>query len=118
MPGLWPPGLDHGPDAAGLLSKPVQGTSDHAKRVRRERIEVLREHRLAATAGDGDDGVFLRTYHQWPLSNRIKSRLFSCVILDEGQDGAPCKRRDLRRAAMPATGYPMPVEKDMVAGVW
>jgi hypothetical protein len=86
--------------------------------VRRQRIAALKEQNLA-TRADGlvGDDVFLSTYHQWPLSNRAKT-LFSCVMLDEGQDGAPCKRRDLRRAAMPATGYPMPVEKDMVAGIW
>ncbi len=78
---------------------------------RRQRIAVLKEQNLNARAGSqAGDEVFLSTYHQWPMGNRAKT-LFSCALMDEAQDGAPCKRRDLTRAEMPATGYPMPVRR-------
>ncbi|HFD39218.1 MAG TPA: hypothetical protein ENJ31_05140, partial [Anaerolineae bacterium] len=67
------------------------------RQARRERIEVRREHRLAARSGGliGED-VFLSTYHQWPLGRRVKT-LFSCVILDESQDAK--SKLSLRGAA-------------------
>ena len=54
--------------------------------LRRRRIELMKEHRLAARAGDhaGDD-VFVATNHTWPLANRVTG-IFGCVLLDEGQD--------------------------------
>jgi hypothetical protein len=65
--------------------------------VRRRRIAALKEQNLAArSSGSTGDDVFLSTYHQWPLSNRAKA-LFSCVMLDEGQDAK--SKLSLRGAA-------------------
>jgi hypothetical protein len=46
----------------------------------------MKEQRFAGRAGGlPAEDVFLTTYHQWPLGNRVKG-MFGCVMLDEGQD--------------------------------
>ena len=65
--------------------------------LRRDRITRLKEQHLAARAGGQmADDVFLSTCRQWPLARRIKA-LFSCVMLDEGQDAK--SKLSLRGAA-------------------
>ena len=54
--------------------------------LRKQRIELMKEHQLDARAGDqaGDD-VLVSTNHTWPLANRFAA-IFSCVMLDESQE--------------------------------
>ena len=80
---------------------------------RRRRLDVVKEHHLAARAGGQvAEDIFLSTYHQWPLGNRIKN-LFGCVMLDEAQDSK--SKLSLRGAAsrgLRANG------KALLTGTW
>ena len=65
---------------------PADASRVEKLRARRERVALIREQHFAGRAGGlPAEDVFLTTYHQWPLGNRVKG-MFSCVMLDEGQD--------------------------------